>query len=149
MSESNQPQSPSNYEGLLLDLEQKKAAIEAAIAGIKLLLGQGFSSVGGMSGLPEGATVQSGLPNDYFFGMGIADATRKYLISVKRPKTTREIAAALQSGGLTHTSKDFSKTVSTILSQKAQQDEDIIKVGDGWGLAVWYPGRRRNKENKD
>ena len=149
MSELNQPQNPSNYEALLLDLEQKKAAIEAAIAGIKLLLGQGISSGGAVSGLPEGAAIQSGLPNDYCFGMGIADAARKYLISVKRPKTTREIAAALQSGGLTHTSKDFSKTVSTILSQKAQQDEDIIKVGDGWGLAAWYPGRKRNKENKD
>lgn len=148
MSESNQPQgSTANYDVLLLDLEQKKAAIEAAIAGIKMLIGQGLSSGSPISGIPEGAAIQGSLPNDYFFGMGVADSARKYLASVKRPKTTREIAAALESGGLTHTSKDFNRTVSTILSQKAQQADDIVRVGDGWGLAVWYPGRKRgNKE---
>ena len=133
------------YDAILADLEQKKVAIEAAIAGIKLLKGQGLS--GPIPGMPDMTALQGAIPTDYFFGMGIADAARKYLAAVKRPKSTREIASALQDGGMTHTSKNFIKTVSTILSQKNQQDGDIIKVGDGWGLAAWYPGRKRgNKE---
>ena len=146
MADTANPTTNINYEAVLADLEQRRASIEIAIDVIQQLIGQGITS-GPSIGLSEAGATEGSIPSDFFFGMSIADATRKYLGTVRKPKTTREITIALEAGGLTHTSKDFMKTVSTILNQKAQKGDEITKVHDKWGLASWYPGRKRgNRE---
>lgn len=84
------------------------------------------------------------IPPDAFFRMSIADAARKYLAMVKKKQTIQQIADALEAGGLTHTSRRFYGTVLTTLRRQEKQVGDIVKVGRGiWGLAEWYPNRKR------
>jgi hypothetical protein len=84
------------------------------------------------------------IPPDAFFRMSIADAARKYLAMVKKKQTIQQIADSLEQGGITHTSKRFYGTVLTTLRRQEKQVGDIVKVGRGiWGLAEWYPNRKR------
>src|SRR5438477_411254 len=55
------------------------------------------------------------ISDDAFFGLSITEAAKKYLGMVKRKQTVREIADALDRGGLPHTSSNFVATVATML----------------------------------
>jgi biotin operon repressor len=77
--------------------------------------------------------------------MTIGDAAKKYLTMAKATKSTADIAAALERGGLKHSSKDFQATVRAILGQS----DDFVRVPNGEvGLAEWYPGMGRGKKGK-
>jgi hypothetical protein len=85
------------------------------------------------------------IQHDSFFAMTIADASRKYLGIAKATKSTADICAALERGGLKHSSKDFPTTVRSIL----RQHEVFTRVPNGdWGLTEWYPGMGRGKRAK-
>jgi len=85
------------------------------------------------------------ISHDSFFNMTIADAVKKYLAMVKVTKSTSDISAGLERGGLKHSSKDFSTTVRSILGQR----EEFTRVPNGdWGLTVWYPGLGRGRKAK-
>ncbi|MEK7405726.1 MAG: hypothetical protein AAB225_11515 [Acidobacteriota bacterium] len=85
------------------------------------------------------------IAHDTFFGMTIAEAARKYLGIVKASKSTGEIAAALEQGGLKHASEDFGTTLRSIIGRR----EEFIRVPNGdWGLTEWYPGMRKEKKAK-
>ena len=136
-----------DYEAVLADLEDKRTAIENAIAGVRQILGQaGASNLGHVSGSFT-VTTEDAIPSDFFFKMSIFDAVKKYLGAAKGPRSTMQIVEALEKGGLTHASKDIRKTVSTILNQKAKEDvPEIVKIKKKWGLPAWYPGMRKNKK---
>jgi hypothetical protein len=135
-----------NYTDVLTDLRAKQTAIEQAINGITALV-----SLGALSGGPAQSANQSTTENpsgeiapDAFFSLSIVEATKKYLAGAKRPKTTQEIAAALVAGGYNHTSKNFYSTIFSVLNREANKPTgDIVKVNERWGLAEWYPNRRR------
>jgi hypothetical protein len=135
------------YEAVIADLEAKKAMIDSTIAGLRQLM----NPVSGGLGTCTVTESDGSVPDDFFFGMSVADATKKYLAAVKKPKSTREITDALEKGGLTHASKDFIKTVSTILNQKNREENDeIVKVKDKWGLLGWYKGmKKKNREDQE
>jgi hypothetical protein len=134
-----------DYKAVLADLEAKKAAIEASIAGIKMMMfgeveghAAGSSSVKGHS--------EARLGSNTFSKMGAVEAAEHYLRLVGELKTTTEIVAALESGGIVHQSRDFRKTVLTILNNKAKDaSSEITKVKDKWGLSSWGPGLKRAK----
>jgi hypothetical protein len=136
-------QEPVNYEAVLADLRVKRASLDAAIAAIEQL-----QTVGGMSSeataLPK--TIDpSSIPDDAFFGLSVVDAAKKYLTIVKRKQSVKEIADALDRGGLPHSSSNFVATVATML--RRANDSDLVKVGRGdWGLAGWYGSRRPKPE---
>lgn len=136
-----------DYQAVLADLEERKANIEAAIDGVKAILGE----VGGIPHAKGDFPVS--VSSDTFFGMSIVDATVKYLRMNKSKKSTREIVDALESGGMTTTSKNFTNTVYALLFRSQKLDGEVIRVGNGWGLAEWYPGRNRgrlkNTEDKE
>jgi hypothetical protein len=131
-----------DYQKVLADLEEKKAKIEAAIEGIKVMLGH---SVTGPILNGGGSARADSIPSDAFFGMSIVDAAKKYLRMVKSKRTTADIVAALERGGITHSSKNFTNTVYAGLFRDEKQGGDIVRVGKDWGLAEWYPGKRRIK----
>ena len=137
-----------DYERVIADLEAKRTTFNTAIDNAI----QGLRHVAtAMSTLPSGSpdvlpqTPAGVLTPDAFFGMGIAQAAVKYLKSVKKQQSSKEIAEGLERANFHHTSKNFGNTVNTALGRRAEDDGDVVKIGRKWALAEWYPGRRRSK----
>lgn len=138
-----------NYEAVLADLEAKRTALDAAIAALRQVLSLGtdvnFSGTANASRPVDAATI----PDDAFFGLSIVEAAKKYLSIVKRKQSVKEIADALDRGGLAHTSSDFVNTVRTMMNRQAVNDPELVRVGPGdWGLSAWYGNRRPKQEPK-
>lgn len=126
---------PIDYEQVLADLKARRAQLDSAIAAIEQMIGGITSAVPGVK------TAESiDIAEDAFHGMSIADATKKYLSMVKRKRSTKEIMEALEDGGLPSSAYN---TVYAVLRRREEQVGDIVKVGNDWGLAEWYPGRQR------
>src|SRR2546430_8646508 len=97
---------PIDYQTVLADLRRKRDELDKAIAGIEIILGltpSGGAALGAAAANGEPAEVRP----DSFFGMSIANAAQKYLLMVKKPQTTPEIASALHRGGLHNQSENF------------------------------------------
>src|ERR1035441_8974357 len=126
--------SPTPYDAAITDVETRIRNMQNALDTLKQLrasaLGEPLPSGAGVS-----RSIDSEVQHDSFFGMTIGDAAKKYLAMVKGTKSTADIARALETGGLKHTSKDFPTTVRSILGPR----EDFIRVPNGdWGLSEWY-----------
>lgn len=143
-----------DYESVLADLRSKREKLDAAIAGIEVMLGQ-TSTGSGVGVSKPGEPVA--IAKDAFFQLSIVDATRKYLSMVKQPTNTKKIVEALLAGGYTSSSSNLNNTVFSVLKRQEKQVGDIIRVHKDWGLAEWYPGRRvkpsakkgQNERNED
>jgi hypothetical protein len=127
-----------NYEEVLADLREKRSGLDAAIAAIEKMLGLACeTSVGGSK------AVETAVSEDSFLGMSTPLAAERYLRLAKKPKTTAEIAEALQNGGIHSTSENFVNTVYTALSR----NDKVIRLGRGrWSLREWHPGARVEKK---
>jgi len=132
-----------DYKVVLADLEAKRAALDAAIAGMRQMLG--------LAGHPGGSASTSGalkIDKSSFSKMSLSEAAESYLRRVNEMKTTGEIVKALEDGGIVHASADFRKTISTTLNQKCRdKDSEITKVRNQWGLSSWGPGMKRAKNS--
>lgn len=135
-----------DYAAVLADLKSKRDALDAAIAGIERIVGQaGGSAVTGVTDPQVSSDVQS----DSFFGMSISEAAKKFLAMKKKPQSTQDISGALEQGGMTHTSDNWGNTVGSVLSRIDAANGEIVRVKRGlWGLAAWYPGRKRPEKQK-
>src|SRR3970040_1639645 len=88
-----------DYEAVLADLESRRADLDAAIAGIRRILGQPEQS-----DISTKATNESAKPVeleiDAFIGMSVSDAAKKFLRMMgRRPQGTQTICDALVRGG--------------------------------------------------
>src|SRR5689334_9512097 len=132
------PETTSPYDPVIADLEARIRNMQTALETLKHLRAS-FTG----DPIPLAATstrTDTELRHDTFFSMTIAEAAKKYLNMVKITKSTADIAAALEVGGLKHSSKDFPANVRSIIGDR----EDFIRVPNGdWGLAEWYPGAGR------
>jgi len=140
---------PIDYEAVLADLQAKRATIDLAISAVTQLVQAGAQvAVGGAALAGAGKPVDPGsIPDDAFFGLSIGEAAKKYLLMVKRKQSVKEIADALDRGGLPHTSSNFVNTVGTMINRAAANDPELVRVGRGeWGLAAWYGNRRPKPE---
>lgn len=136
-------QEPVDYEAVLADLRAKRASLDTAIAALEQIH-VGSSGSGGSAAAAKPIDPSS-IPDDAFFGLSVVEAAKKYLALVKRKQSVKEIADALDRGGLPHTSSDFVGTVATML--RRANDAELAKVGRGdWGLAGWYGNRRPKSE---
>lgn len=124
-----------DYAAVLADLRARREKLDIAIRAIEEIATLGGADLSATSG-----TIRP----DSFFGMQVLDAAIKYLKMAKAPKPASDIANALEMGGLTHQSKNFASTVYTTLSRDEDRGGEMVKVGQNWGLAEWYPGRRKN-----
>ena len=111
------------------------------------LAGEGSQGTPSQTHGPNGSEIEP----DSFFGMSILDAAKKFLAMKKKPQTTADVATALEQGGMTHSSGNWGNTVGSVLNRSDASGGEIVKVKRGiWGLAAWYPGRKRNTgEKKD
>lgn len=135
------------YEVVLADLRAKKAQIEQAISAIETLRGIGSATapVGAHPPFDRGANGDVDSPGA-FLGMSIADAAKKLLAAKRQPLRNPDIAAAFKRGGLHMNSKDVVNTVGSVLTRRANEVGDIVKVDRGtWGLKEWYPNRNFNR----
>jgi hypothetical protein len=137
------------YERALADMKAERAKLDDAISAMERLIG-----IEGASPTPDSPS--SGpiprpdaiLRPDSFFGMGIVPATKKYLRMKREPQTTPQIGAALQAGGLTHSSKDFGNTLYAVLHRDKDKTGELVRVKNAWGLKEWYPGLRKSTQGK-
>lgn len=136
---------PINYEAVLADLEARKAQIDAAIAGIRLILGQ--SGSGSPNGPGGGGGYSGGAPaHDAFIGMSIPEAAKKHLTAVRKKLSTQDLMTALEAGGLPPSKYS---TVYAILRRREKQVGDIINMKGDWALQEWYPNYRKKTNAND
>ena len=126
------------YRMVLKDLERRKMVIEAAIAGITVLMGESETALQACLPAPhsksqEPCHVESGS----FADLTLTEAAQRYLDMVKEPQSTAEIAEALERGGYPTKSRNFSNTVRSVLDRHAKTVGEIVKVEKNWGLAKW------------
>jgi hypothetical protein len=148
------PEGQHDYRQLLADLEQERENIERMIVWVKGRMQQADSvqaieSPNSKGRNPINPIRYTSLAPDTFFRMSVPDAIKKYLNIAKRPKTAKDITAALDSGGLTHQAKNLYATVYPTLL-RMEGNNDVARVGKGeWGLTEWYPrGTKANQEEK-
>ena len=133
---------PINYEAVLADLETRKEQIEAAIAAVRLILGQpGTSPTGGGGGYSGGAPA-----HDAFIGMSIPEAAKKHLTTVRKKLSTQDLMTAMESGGLPPSKYG---TVYAILRRREKQVGDIINMKGDWALQEWYPNYRKKSSTNE
>jgi len=134
---------PINYEAVLADLEARKAQIEAAIVGIRLVMGQSSAGPSGPTG--GGSPYAGSTPaHDAFIGMSIPEAAKKYLNTVRKKLSTQELMTAMEAGGLPPSKYN---TVYAILRRRENQVGDIINMKGDWALQEWYPNYRKKSSS--
>jgi hypothetical protein len=138
------------YDAVLADLKAKREQIDQAIAAIEGLRGGVSIGASLTGGGPLSAKVTS-MPAEgpgAFLGMTIPEAAKKLLASKRQPMRNPDIAAAFKAGGLHMNSADPVNTIGSVLTRRANDVGDIVKVGRGtWGLKEWYPGRSFGKKD--
>jgi hypothetical protein len=125
-----------DWAAALAEIEAEIARLQAAADVIRERIGKSggtFTPGGGPGG---------DIKPDAFLKMGIADAAKKYLSSVRQKQSTQEVLDALQKGGLPPSKYN---TVYGILARRERQVGDIINLKGDWALAEWYPNYRKGK----
>lgn len=137
-----------DYKAVVADLRAKRAALDAAIAGLEQWQGLGGEDAPGASTeIRPDPRIESGeIRSDSFFGLSIPDAIRKCFRLSKRPLSLSELTNSLKNGGMLTTATNLMATVSATLQRMKQQSGEVVALGKGqWGLAEWYPGLRKEK----
>ena len=146
-----------DYAAMLADLEAKKAVIESAIVSVRAAMAAGALgvSVGDSLAFKDSASAvqatafDGDIPSGLFTGKSIPEAAKLYLSMVNRKQTTKEIAQALEEGGLHTTAENFAETVNAGLFRASRNFGEIVRVKGQWALAEWYKGMRVGpQENK-
>jgi hypothetical protein len=136
---------PVDYTAILADLEAKKASLEHTITSFRQAMAMGalgpMATEGGIVPSVSVPSITGGeVPAGAFHSKSIPEATRLYLEIVKKKQTGREIAEALQKGGMESTSKHFVDIVVNGLNRARRLgNSGLVKLGTHWGLASWYP----------
>jgi hypothetical protein len=134
-----------DYNAVLLDLETKKAAIDATIVGVRQMLNLGADqTVGGAVPTSERKEQSAEVRFDSFFGMSMPDAITKFLEMSKRPQSVSDITKALQDGGFPTTAKNLLGSAGSTLT-RMKQAGDVVSVSGKWGMSAWYPALRRER----
>jgi hypothetical protein len=126
-----------DYRGVLADLKARRAALDQAIAAIEAIVGEpGTPLVPGATTNGAGSVQAREIEPDTFFSLNSVEATKKLLGMVGKAQPTKQIAEALNRGGLSV------KTDSVaVLLQRAVKngDPDLVSPSRGmWGLKRWY-----------
>ena len=145
-----EPQATDHYATILADMEARRVALDTAIAGLRAAIAAGIlGAFGELQVSPAaGNTAPSNagftdLPRGAFLGKTAREAIRLYLSTVRKKQTNKEIAQALQDGGLESTG-NFDKYITSALF-RLKEDGELLRFDDGWGLSEWYNEAFRTK----
>ena len=134
------------YEAVLADLRAKRDQLEQTIAMLEASR-SGTATAGGVT--PGGSSPVPAEGPGAFLGMTIVDGTKKLLATRRQPLRNPDIAAAFKAGGLVLQSAEPANTIGSVLTRRATEVGDVVRVGRGtWGLKEWYPGRSFAKKDK-
>ena len=137
-----------DLEELIAQLEARRAAFNTAtddaISSLRRLFS--FGTTVNMAALAAPTTPGAGTaahaPDEYY-GLSVADAAKKYLRTMRRKLTNKEIAEGLDSVGYIHNSKDLPNNVGTALWRAEHQgDQDLVRHGRYWLLTEWGVRKR-------
>lgn len=133
------------YEAVLADLRTKRDQLDQAIAMIEAV-----RSGGATAGVqPSGSGSAPAEGPGAFLGMTIVDAAKKLLATRRQPLKNPDIAAAFKSGGLVLQSAEPANTIGSVLTRRANEVGDVVRIGRGtWGLKDWYPNQSFKKKDK-
>lgn len=142
------------YETVLNDLRAKREQIEQAISAIEAVRGAAiWAAMGGAGPVPPAPPRGPALADHgpgALLGMSISDAAKKLLASKRSTLKNNDLAVLFKAGGLILNSKDWVNTIGAVLTRRANDVGDIVKVDRGtWGLKEWYPNRSFKKEVKE
>jgi hypothetical protein len=135
---------------MLADARAKRAALDALIVGLETAIASGALGpavegviTSGISPVPTQLGKPIDLPAGAFNGKSLLEAIKLYLEAARQRKTKKEIVAALREGGVVSTSDNFEGVVQASL-QRLKSLGQLLKFGDGWGLAEWSPASFRS-----
>lgn len=143
-------ETPGNdlLERALAELEAKRVQIDAAIAGLRAVIGMN-PNVSLVNATPAGTETPASVKPGAFHGMTIPEAAKQLLAMRKGPMGNQEITDGLIAGGVAFTTETPVNTVGSVMHRAAKQGTEIVSVGRGkWGLAAWYPNPGRFQKKK-
>lgn len=129
---------------ILESLLQERKELDSAIAYFKRKAGMSVSP--GDESLDQGGGSGSGVQggnggsirSDFFVGLSVVEAAKKYLAMTNAPQTTQALVDVFAKGGKINTYA----TVFATLRRQARNVGDIRKLpSKEWGLQEWYSGR--------
>ena len=151
-----------HYRAVLEDLQQQRdlhqlkiTEIDKAISSLQRLIPDDARSElpiaqSQYAVTPTPASVRAGK----YAGMSVRWAILNLLNEdATRPMSTGEIAEALQQGGITSTSRNFSANVSAVLSNMNNERGEVTSTENGWtiaptGRSAWAHIRIRRAEQQ-
>lgn len=142
---------PWPYDAVVQGLKDQRAKIDAAITALEALRDVGVPQPAAMT---EAKPEQGSLPIDeaaeastIFRGMPIPEAAIKLLRIRNKQLGNPDITRELLNGGLIMKSVKPVNTIGAVLTRRANDVGDIVKVGRGvWALREWV---RKPKNGQD
>lgn len=137
------------YDVVIADLKAKRDQIDKIIQSLEAVRG-GVPTGAASTQVPgDPGASQTSLATGSLLGMSIADAAKQVLRNKHKPLSNPEIVAEFKAGGFILGSKDPVNTVGAVLTRRANENGDIVKVGRGtFGLKEWFPGRSFGKKDQ-
>jgi len=131
-----------SYRAVLIDLRERKAKIDAAIAAVEDILA--VVEPQQYDGPPEPPEEYDApriirripTPTGPYSEMTIAAAAIHFLGLMGKPQNTADIVVGLRRGGLSSQSKNLYRTLYNTLNNHL--DKGITKEGAKWGLTQWH-----------
>jgi hypothetical protein len=141
---------PKTALDLLQQLRTERDELNVLISGLEKRLGVVSSSTdkeGTQAVTPKVTVSIDNIPVGFFHNMSQAGAAEKLLkMNSGHPLTSNEIMDAFRKAGMEVTSKN----ALTILYTAMKRSPKFERVaGKAWGLAEWYPEKRKRKDAHD
>jgi len=125
------------YEPVIAEMKAQIEECQRVIVTLEMMRSKGLNQAASVP-TAKPAAQSATFSNDAFFGMTIAEGTKKFLSATKKTATAKTIADALVAGGFKTSAKNFVETVRSIVSRH----QYFAFVNGEFGLAEWYPGRK-------
>ena len=143
-------ETPKGVLELLEQLRQERDELNMLIQGLEKRLGVVSQSVDTQvteARSPRVRVSVDSIPVGFFHNMSQADATDKLLrLNPGQPLKTNEILDAFRKSGM----QVNAKNAVTILYTTLKRSPKFERVaGKAWGLAEWYPNKRRKKGSEE
>lgn len=151
MAKGQQATSSKGLLEFLEELRRERIEIEALILGIEKRLGivskQPHHETGEAVNTPRVSVSVEDIPVGFFHNLSQAAAAEKLLaLNPGHPLSTQDMLVAFRKGGMTVNGKN----AATILYTTLRRHPKFERVaGKAWGLAEWYPERRRRGDRDD
>jgi hypothetical protein len=132
---------------LLETLRSERAELDSLIQGLEKRLGvvpPAMESSPATANAPRVTVSLDSIPVGFFHNLSQVSATEKLLrMNPGHPLSTTEILDAFRKSGVELTSRN----AATILYTSLKRNPKFERVaGSAWGLAEWYPQKRKSKE---